>query len=116
MTGPIMALTRAAERLAQGELGLSVAIKARGELGVLGSTFNQMSSQLAELVDRTKASAALEKELEVAETVQAALIPKPILHQVGGLEISGRYIPASRCGGDWCRLSSVRSSNFGADR
>ena len=101
VTQPIITLTQAAERLAKGELGLSVDVKARGELGVLGSTFNRMSSQLAELVCEVKNKAALEMDLEVAETVQAALIPAPTLHRVDHLEITGRYIPASRCGGDW---------------
>ncbi len=107
VTGPILALTRAAERLAKGELGLSVNLKARGELGVLGATFNQMSQQLADLVERAKVTATLEKEVEVAETVQAALIPKPELHEVNELKISGRYIPASQCGGDWWSFFQV---------
>lgn len=101
VTRPLLTLTRAAEQLAKGELGLSVDVKARGEVGLLATTFNRMSVQLAELVDQVKTTAALEKELEVAQTVQAALIPEPVVHRVGRLEISGRYIPASRCGGDW---------------
>ncbi len=107
VTQPIIALTQAAERLAKGELGLWVDVKAKGELGTLSATFNRMSAQLAELVSEVKNKAALEKELEVAETVQAALIPPPTVHRVDGLQIAGRYIPASRCGGDWWSFFEV---------
>ncbi len=101
VTQPIITLTQAAERLAEGELGLAVNVRARGELGLLGSTFNRMSAQLADLVSEVKVKAAMEKELEVAESVQSALIPEPRVHRTEGVEVYGRYIPASQCGGDW---------------
>ena len=98
---PIATLTEAAQRLADGELGFSIDIGARGDLGVLGASFNQMSHRLDALVQQVRANTAIEKELEVAETVQATLIPTPTVHRLPGLEITGRYVPASRCGGDW---------------
>ena len=101
VTQPILVLTQAAERLAGGELGLSVNVRARGELGLLSSAFNRMSAQLAALVSEVKTKAALEKELEVAETVQSALIPEAKTHRVDGVELFGKYLPASQCGGDW---------------
>ena len=107
---PIVTLTDAAERLAKGELGLRVPIKPGGELGVLAATFNQMSTQLAGLVDEMRSKAALEQELEVAESVQTALIPSANVHRLQGLEIAGRYLPASRCGGDWWSFFAVSPS------
>ena len=98
---PIVTLTEAARRLADGELGVAVNLEAKGELGLLGQTFNLMSQELADLVSKARHQAALEQELEIAETVQASLIPKPSIHSVDGLEVTGRYLPASRCGGDW---------------
>ncbi len=98
---PIVVLTTAARKIADGNLGMTIDVDAHGHLGALGATFNQMSGQLADLVEQVRSNTTLEKELEIAETVQAALIPAPTVHQVSGLEISGRYVPASRCGGDW---------------
>ena len=98
---PIRTLTEAAERLADGDLGLSVNIDGGGEVGVLSAAFNDMSRQIAELVGRVRTNANIEHELEIAETVQAALIPEPVVHRRCGLEIVGHYLPASRCGGDW---------------
>ena len=98
---PIRALTGAAERLAAGELGTSVQMRASGEFKVLGRTFNQMSAQVATLVDEVRAKAEMEQELAIAETVQAALLPEPKVHRTGGIDVFGRYRPATRCGGDW---------------
>ncbi|MBX2810596.1 MAG: SpoIIE family protein phosphatase [Myxococcales bacterium] len=100
-TRPILTLTRAAEQLANGKLGITVDVQTDGELGILGAAFNHMSAQLAGLVEEVKLKAGLEKEIEIAELVQEALIPVPELQRVGGMELVGRYYPASRCGGDW---------------
>lgn len=108
-TRPILTLTRAAEQLAAGDLGITVDVRTSGELGLLGATFNRMSAQLAALVDEVKTRASIEKELEVAELVQEAIIPSPQVHRVGGVEILGRYIPASRCGGDWWSFFPISS-------
>ena len=98
---PIVSLTRAAERIANGELGTQVNLRAGAELGVLADRFDHMSRELAELVNEVAAKAAMEKELEVARSVQDAIIPEAVIHEVGGLNICGHYVPASRCGGDW---------------
>ena len=46
---PLRQLTAAAERIRSGNLDTHVEIQAQNELGVLATTFNQMSSELAEL-------------------------------------------------------------------
>ena len=98
---PIMTLDDAAQRLANGELGHQVVVNGDGELGRLADRFNRMSTQLAELVHRVRTQAELEQEMEVAQTVQAALLPAPTVQRLSSLEIVGHYLPASRCGGDW---------------
>ncbi len=44
---PVRALTEATQRIARGELGLQVEVGSKDEVGVLGQSFNQMSSDLA---------------------------------------------------------------------
>jgi signal transduction histidine kinase len=47
LTRPIRELTAATQRLARGEFGQQVAVRARDELGQLAAAFNQMSAELA---------------------------------------------------------------------
>jgi signal transduction histidine kinase len=44
---PVLALTEATQRIAEGELGLQVEVRSKDELGELGRSFNQMSGDLA---------------------------------------------------------------------
>jgi len=44
---PVLALTEATQRIAQGELGLQVEVRSKDELGELGRSFNRMSGDLA---------------------------------------------------------------------
>ena len=104
---PIVALTRAAERIAEGELGTRVDLRGGAELGVLADRFDHMSRELADLVAKVATQAAMEQEMEVARSVQDALIPAPVLHEVGELLVCGLYEPASRCGGDWWFFSRL---------
>lgn len=46
LTRPIRELTAATQRVAQGELGLQVAVRTRDELGELATSFNRMSEDL----------------------------------------------------------------------
>lgn len=77
ITQPIAVLAQGAERIAHGELGSSIAVAARDEIGELAHSFNQMSSSLKEnqshleqkIADlltlqrlSTKVSSVLEKE------------------------------------------------------
>ncbi|MFQ5593473.1 MAG: ATP-binding protein [Anaerolineae bacterium] len=45
---PVRELTAATQRVARGELGLQVPVRARDELGELAASFNQMSADLAQ--------------------------------------------------------------------
>lgn len=44
---------------------------------------------------------ALGKEVELAGAVQEAFVPPASRVAIGRLAVCGRYVPASRCGGDW---------------
>jgi phosphoserine phosphatase RsbU/P len=59
----------------------------------------------------TARKASLDKELEVARTVQQALVPSSDVARHGRVSLAGFFEPASMCGGDfwsWRRLSDER--------
>ncbi|HEY4242711.1 MAG TPA: PP2C family protein-serine/threonine phosphatase [Kofleriaceae bacterium] len=55
----------------------------------------------ARLAARAADRAALAREVELAATVQAELLPGPGLHSLDGIDIVGSWHPASRCAGDF---------------
>jgi serine phosphatase RsbU (regulator of sigma subunit) len=55
----------------------------------------------ARLARRAAEQAALAREVELAATVQAALLPGRGPHVVGELTVVGSWVPATRCAGDF---------------
>jgi serine phosphatase RsbU (regulator of sigma subunit) len=49
----------------------------------------------------------VDKEVELAATVQRAFVPGSDTVRSSGLAVSGIYAPASRCGGDWWSVHPV---------
>jgi serine phosphatase RsbU (regulator of sigma subunit) len=76
-------------------------VSSRDEIGALAQSFNHMADQLAILLRETAEKATIEKELEVARTIQETLVPgpEPLEHQ--NIKLAGFFQPASHCGGDW---------------
>jgi signal transduction histidine kinase/HPt (histidine-containing phosphotransfer) domain-containing protein len=50
ITKPVMALTKGAKKIAEGEFGTTVETQSRDEIGVLGTVFNQMSTNIEDLM------------------------------------------------------------------
>lgn len=98
---PIQLLAWRADQIARGDLETRVEISSGDEIGMLGENFNYMADQLLVLMQETAHKATLEKELEVARTIQEALAPPPELVDRGFVRLAGLSLPASQCGGDW---------------
>ena len=60
-----------------------------------------MADQLTVLLQETAEKATLEKELEVARTIQETLVPPNDEIENGLIRFAGYFEPASQCGGDW---------------
>ncbi|MBI4879535.1 MAG: sigma 54-interacting transcriptional regulator [Planctomycetes bacterium] len=77
ITGPVEALQRAAQRIAEGNLDVTVEAGARGEVGQLAQSFNTMTAKLkhraAERQRLQRALEALTANLEPEATAAAAL-------------------------------------------
>jgi serine phosphatase RsbU (regulator of sigma subunit) len=98
---PIKMLAWRADQIARGDLETRVEISSGDEIGMLGENFNYMADRLLILMRETAEKATLEKELEVARTIQETLVPPPDPVDRDYVRIAGYFLPASQCGGDW---------------
>jgi serine phosphatase RsbU (regulator of sigma subunit) len=98
---PIKMLAWRADQIARGDLETRVEISSGDEIGMLGENFNYMADRLLILMRETAEKATLEKELEVARTIQETLVPPSDLVERSFVRLAGYFLPASQCGGDW---------------
>jgi serine phosphatase RsbU (regulator of sigma subunit) len=98
---PLKMLAWRADQIARGDLETRVEITSADEIGMLGENFNYMADRLLILMRETAEKATLEKELEVARTIQETLVPPPDLMVRNFINLAGYFLPATQCGGDW---------------
>jgi len=98
---PIKLLAWKADQIARGDLEARVEVQSTDEIGLLGENFNFMADQIVVLLHQTAEKAHMEKELEVARTIQETLVPPNDPIDAGILKFAGYFQPASQCGGDW---------------
>jgi sigma-B regulation protein RsbU (phosphoserine phosphatase) len=98
---PIKMLAWRADQIARGDLETRVEVSSTDEIGLLGENFNYMADQLVVLLRQTAEKATMEKELEVARTIQETLVPNNDTVERGFVRLAGYFQPASQCGGDW---------------
>ncbi|WP_394841369.1 SpoIIE family protein phosphatase [Pendulispora brunnea] len=114
VAAPLLEMMAATSRVALGDLNVLLpSARREDELGQLSSQFNAMAGAvstreqslkkaLVELEDsrrRLAAKEALERELEIARTIQVSLVPQTL--QLKGLDASGKMLPAEEVGGDY---------------
>lgn len=93
ITRPVISLTRAAQRLAAGDLDAQATIESDDEVGRLGAAFNAMAPRLREHLQ-------LRNSMAVAMDVQQALLPSRD-PSVTGLDVAGRSWYCDETGGDY---------------
>ncbi|HET7106878.1 MAG TPA: SpoIIE family protein phosphatase [Candidatus Acidoferrum sp.] len=100
ITGTIAELYRATQFVREGNFSHRVTIERRDQLGVLGESFNIMTSSISRLIDEQKQLQRLENEISIAREVQDQLFPRG-LPKVEGLEIEAICKAARSVSGDY---------------
>ncbi|MFO0872463.1 MAG: SpoIIE family protein phosphatase [Phycisphaerales bacterium] len=93
ITRPIVSLTGAAQRIADGDFTARAEVRSDDEIGRLGAAFNAMVPRLQEHLD-------LRQSLAVAMDVQQALLPSAD-PTPDGLDVAGRSRYCDETGGDY---------------
>jgi sigma-B regulation protein RsbU (phosphoserine phosphatase) len=100
ITGTIAELYRATQFVREGNFSHRVTVERKDQLGVLGESFNIMTSSINRLIDEQKHLQRLENEISIAREVQDQLFPRG-LPKVEGLEIEAICKAARSVSGDY---------------
>ena len=101
VTRNIKKLSKAASQIANGDLTVRSDVHSKDEIGQLGEQFNIMADQVQALMKETEQKAMLEKEVDIARSIQTTLLP-PCGHAAcGPVQLNAYFQPASMCGGDF---------------
>ena len=100
ITSAVADLYHATQFVQGGDLSHRVRIERRDQLGVLGESFNLMTSSIGGLVEEQKQRQRLENEISIAREVQNQLFPKR-LPSVPGVEVEAICKAARSVSGDY---------------
>lgn len=100
ITGAVDNLYEGTVRIARGDFRHRIPVKGRDQLAALGRSFNEMSSQLEDLVRITREKDRLESELSIASDVQNQLFPRST-PRMKTIELVGACEPARSVSGDY---------------
>jgi phosphoserine phosphatase RsbU/P len=100
ITGTIAELYRATQFVQEGNFSHRVTVERKDQLGVLGESFNMMTSSISRLIDEQKQLQRLENEISIAREVQDQLFPRGF-PKVEGLEIEAICRAARSVSGDY---------------
>lgn len=100
LTSKLRELIAATKRISDGNFDIKVAVDTRDEVGSLSESFNAMAVRVSELIVKSAENARMEGELETAQAIQGSLFPQSDA-RFGDISISGCYVPATECSGDW---------------
>jgi serine phosphatase RsbU (regulator of sigma subunit) len=93
-------LSRGTEAVRRGDFGVRIPVRRRDQVGDLQRSFNEMAGDLESLVATAAQKESLEKELELARSLQKSLLPSD-LPGGGGIEFSTLFEPSAAIGGDY---------------
>jgi serine phosphatase RsbU (regulator of sigma subunit) len=100
LAAPIIEVSGATARIAQGEFDTPIRVETKDETKVLADSVASMAQKIKKLIQSEVEKTKIEAQLEVAGAVQRIFIPeKTVLF--GDIKVSSYYKPADQCGGDW---------------
>jgi HAMP domain-containing protein len=108
----IDSLSYAALQVGGGDFSVRVAVPEQDQLGLLASSFNQMTSDLKTLREQEKQSAALERDIAFDHEVQQYLYPL-VTPALAAANVSGVTKPVRIVGGDLYDFLRFSNSQVG---
>lgn len=99
LSQPVEALVGLTREYAAGRLSARVVPSGPRETRILGESLNQMAADLETVQRSLREKDRLDRELEIAERIQTALLPK--ISKTSAFEVSARMVPATIVGGDY---------------
>jgi phosphoserine phosphatase RsbU/P len=99
LSRPLDRLVHLTHELGRGLLSARAEPEGPREMRVLAESLNGMASELDLARNALQAKDRMQRELEIAERIQTAILPRD--PEVAGLEIGARMRPASEVGGDY---------------
>jgi len=116
ITLPILSLSEGVKALGKGDLDYMVQVHTNDEFEELASSFNKMTADLKDYMERLHCTTAeqerLLKELEIASGIQKNILPKEA-PEISGIELSAANIPAREVGGDFYDYVPVQNDKWG---
>jgi sigma-B regulation protein RsbU (phosphoserine phosphatase) len=100
ITSAVDKLYTATQYVQSGDLTHKVKIERRDQLGILGESFNLMTSNIVSLIEEQKQRQRLENEISIAREVQNQLFPQRV-PSVPGVEIEAICKAARMVSGDY---------------
>lgn len=107
LSAPITAVSDAAGKVAAGDFTVRVPVAGKDEVGQLGQSFNAMTSQLTDTLQRlqeaTAAKQRMETELAIGHNIQMSMVPLvfPAFPERPEFDIHAALKPAYEVGGDF---------------
>ncbi|MBN2688353.1 MAG: HAMP domain-containing protein, partial [Deltaproteobacteria bacterium] len=116
ITLPILSLSDGVKALGEGDLDYKVTVKTNDEFEELAASFNKMTSDLKNYMERLHCTTAeqerLLKELEIASGIQKNILPTEA-PEIPGIELAATNIPAREVGGDFYDYVPVQDGHWG---
>jgi serine phosphatase RsbU (regulator of sigma subunit) len=105
-------LSNAARRVGKGDFSVRLPVHEQDQLGILASSFNEMTHDLETLREQEKRNAVLERDVALAQEVQQYLYPRT-RPDLAGASVWACTTPARVVSGDLYDLLSFRDGKVG---
>jgi serine phosphatase RsbU (regulator of sigma subunit)/transposase len=109
---PIQKLIDGVRRIGKGDLEGKIRLEGAGEFNAIADAFNEMTVKFKQAQDNLVEQEKMRKEMQVAQDIQHALLPKEF-PDVEGFDIATIYRAAKDVGGDYYDFVWINPSTLG---
>jgi len=110
LTKPLVKLSKAAKKLAQGEYNIHIDSEFSNEIGDLAFSFNRMVRDIKVFQEQLLKNERQKSEIAIAENIQTSLVPKAKSSKY--YEITAKMVTADEVGGDYYDIISEDEDNI----